>query len=213
MLKRIHVRGYKSLSDVEVGLQQLTLLFGPNAAGKSNFLDSLQLLSNLAKSRTVNEAFDPPYRGKPLESFTVGDGGLQGLVERERLVFSIEADLYLSEGVVDSVNRQIHEMRRPSTTPRPDDGGNIPTYVRERNLRYRVEIEMLPRSGVLRVTDEYLAALNARGQVSQSRRAFIERNGEKIHLRWKAKHIRRITIGVWTTRFCQCPIIPPITPI
>ena len=183
MLKRIYIKGYKSLSDVEVQLQNLTLLFGPNAAGKSNFLDSLQLLSNLAKSRTLNEAFDPPYRGKALESFTVGEGGLRGLMERERLVFSIEADLELSNSVVDSINRQIHEMRRPSTTPRPDETGSIPSYIRERNLRYRVEIEMLPSSGILRVSDEYLAALNNRGEVSRSRRAFIERNGEKIHLR------------------------------
>ena len=39
MLKRIHIRGYKSLEDVEVHLSRLVVLFGPNAAGKSNFLD------------------------------------------------------------------------------------------------------------------------------------------------------------------------------
>ena len=96
MLNRIHAKGYKSLQDVEVKLSPLTLLFGPNAAGKSNFLDSLQLLSKLAASQTLNEAFDPPYRGKPLESFTLGEGGLRELMEQERLVFSIEADLRLS---------------------------------------------------------------------------------------------------------------------
>ena len=50
-------------TDTEVRLAPLTLLFGANAAGKSNFLDSLQLLSKLATSRTLKEAFDPPYRG------------------------------------------------------------------------------------------------------------------------------------------------------
>ena len=35
MLKRIHIKGYKSLSDVAVELEPLTVLFGPNAAGKS----------------------------------------------------------------------------------------------------------------------------------------------------------------------------------
>ena len=183
MLKRIHIQGYKSLADVEVQLTPLTLLFGPNAAGKSNFLDALQLLSNLATSRTLNEAFDPPYRGKPLESFTLGERGLIGLVEQERLVFSIEADLELSNTVVDSVNRQIKEMRRPSAGPRADEPSKGSVFVRERNLRYRVEIEMLPRSGFLRVTDEYLAALNVKGLPSKSRRAFIERQNDKIHLR------------------------------
>ena len=40
MLKRIRVAGYKSLQNVEVQLNQLFVLFGPNAAGKSNFLDA-----------------------------------------------------------------------------------------------------------------------------------------------------------------------------
>ena len=182
MLNRVHIKGYKSLLDVEVRLKPLTLLFGPNAAGKSNFLDALQLLSSLATSRTLSEAFDPPYRGKPLESFTVGDKGIGGLLIEERLTFSIEADLRLSDAVVESVNRQIQEMRRPSGTVHPEDT-NPRSAVRERNLRYRVEIEMIPRSGILRVTDEYLAALNRHGEVSGNRSPFIEQMGEKIRLR------------------------------
>ncbi len=67
MLKRVHIKGYKSLADVAVELESLTVLFGPNAAGKSNFLDALQLLSKLGTSRTIKDAFDSPYRGKPLE--------------------------------------------------------------------------------------------------------------------------------------------------
>ena len=181
MLQRVHIKGYKSLADVEVRLEPLTLLFGPNAAGKSNFLDALQLLSGLATGRTLNDAFAPPYRGKPLESFTVGESGISGLVGKERLAFSIEADLHLSDWVVDSVNRHIQEMRRPSGGRSPETASR--PAVRERNLRYRVEVEMLPRAGILRVTDEYLAALNAKGETAGNRRPFIDRQGEKIRLR------------------------------
>ena len=183
MLKRVHVRGYKSLHDTEVRLAPLTLLFGANAAGKSNFLDSLQLLSKLATSRTLKEAFDPPYRGKPLESFTVGEQGLKGLVRQGRLALSIEADLRLSDAVVEAVNRQIREMRRPTGGDQSEHGANGSARVRERDLRYRVEIEMLPQSGILRVTDEYLAALNSKGEPTGKRKPFVERNGERIHLR------------------------------
>ena len=183
MLKRIHIRGYKSLEDVEVNLSRLVVLFGPNAAGKSNFLDALQLLSKLGTSSTLREAFDPPYRGKPLESFTIGDGGIKGLLEQERLRFSIEADLSLSDTVIKAANRQIREMRRPSGENGLNEGNRGPAPVRERELRYRIEVEMLPQSGVLRVTDEYLAALNARGEPNSKRKPFIERQGEKICLR------------------------------
>ena len=183
MLKRIHIRGYKSLEDVEVSLSRLVVLFGPNAAGKSNLLDALQLLSKLGTSRTVKEAFDPPYRGKPLESFTIGPKGIKGLLEQERLSFSIEADLSLSDAVVEAVNRQILEMRRPHGEGESKERSKLPARVRERDLRYRIEVEMLPRSGVLRVADEYLAALNSKGEPTGKRKPFLERQDERIHLR------------------------------
>ena len=119
MLKRVHIEGFKSLADVEVHLEPLTVLFGPNASGKSNFLDALLLLSKLGTSRTLKDAFEYPYRGKPIESFPLGKTGIEGLVEQERLVFSIEADLELSEAVVYGVNRQIRKLRGSSGPRRP----------------------------------------------------------------------------------------------
>ena len=183
MLKRIHVRGYKSLEDVEVRLPQLVVLFGPNSAGKSNLLDALQLLSKLGTSRTLKQAFNPPYRGKPLDSFTLGENGIRGLLSRQRLSFSIEADLSLSDTVVEAVDRRIREMRHPNGDSGSRVRSKIPARVRERNLRYRIEVEMLPRLGVLRVADEYLAALNSKGNPTGKRKPFLERQDERIHLR------------------------------
>ena len=183
MLTRIRIKGYKSFHDVEVRLSPLAVMFGPNAAGKSNLLDALQLLATLGTSRTVKEAFDSPCRGKPLESFTIGEGGIRGLIAQERLTFSIEADLHLSDAVVEAVNREIREMRRPGAEGQAGEAGKALARVRERDLRYRIEVEMLPRSGILRVADEYLAALNNKGDPTGKRRPFIERQGEKLHLR------------------------------
>ena len=177
MLKRVHIRGYKSLADVDVCLPQLAVLFGPNAAGKSNFLDALQLLSKLGTSKTLKQAFDPPYRGKPLESFTFDERGIRGLLSQKELSFTIEVDLRLSDGIVEAVDREIREMRP----------GRIISRVRERELRYRIEIEMLPSSGVLRVADEYLAALNAKGDPTSRRKPFVERRNDKIHVRFEGQ--------------------------
>ena len=213
MLQRIHIRGYKSLHDVEVNLADLSLLFGPNAAGKSNFLDCLQLLSKLATSRTVKEAFDPPYRGKPLESFTFGEDGIKGLLQRERLAFSIEVDVRLSDGVVDAVNRQIREMRRSGggeqgsgKTAKP--GG----AVRERNLRYRIEVEMLPRSGILRVADEYLAALTERGKPKATRKPFLSRVGDRLHLGLEGQAHPRYYDRYLDHSILSLPLYPPHYP-
>jgi predicted ATPase len=189
MLKRVAIKGYKSLADVEVELEPLCVIFGPNAAGKSNFLDALQLLSRLATSRTLKEAFQPPYRGTPLESFTFGANGISGLLERESLSFTIEADVELAPPVVEAVNQQIQEMkRRPKEEPDHNGAdGKQSAFVREKYLRYRIEIEILPRAGILRVANEYLAALNAKGAPVGGRRPFLERMEDRLHLRMEGQ--------------------------
>ena len=182
MLKRVHVKGYKSLADVEVELEPLVVLFGPNASGKSNFLDALRLLSMVGTSRTLRDAFDSPYRGTPIESFHMGREGIEGLSAQERLAFSIEADLRLSESTLTAVDRQVRDMRGSARRPASRNADRQREAVHAHNLRYRIEIEMLPRSGALRVADEYLAPLTTRGEPSR-RRPFLERQGDKLLLR------------------------------
>jgi len=190
MLKHIEITGYKSLVDVQVDLQPLVVLFGPNGAGKSNFLDALQLLSRMAISPTLKAAFEPPYRGKPLESFSFGDEGIPGLLGRESARFSIQADVELSQAVVEKVNRQIREMKptRPSESGNGSggDSSKLP-FVRERNLRYRIEVEILPRMGILRVADESLTALNSQGEPTRKRKPFMERIDNRLHLRMEGQ--------------------------
>ena len=185
MLKRIKIQGFKSLADVEVNLEFLSVLIGPNASGKSNFLDALHLLSRIATSRTLREAFAPPYRGKPLESFTFGKGGVASLLEREKVSFRMEVDVQLSPSVIASVNQQIQAM---NGTPAPKKNGGSPLpLVREKNLRYCIEVEMLPAQGILRVADESLVALTTKGKRKRNRKPFIERVGERVYLRMEGQ--------------------------
>ncbi|MCP4112130.1 MAG: AAA family ATPase [Desulfobacteraceae bacterium] len=138
MLKHIKIQRYKSLVDVDVSLNSLCVLFGPNAAGKSNFLDALQLLSRIGTSRTLKDAFEPPCRGKPLESFTFGNNGIKGLLDRETASFSIEADVELSDSVTETVNRQIQEMKKSGTSSETSNSGKLQSFVREKYLRCRI---------------------------------------------------------------------------
>ena len=190
MLKRIKIRGYKSLVDLELDLKPLSVLVGPNASGKSNFLDALQLLSRMATCQTLEDAFEPPYRGHPLESFTFGDEGIKSLMEKESVSFSIEVDVQLSNAVVESVNRRIQEIRE--TTAKSTQNVDKPVsdrrvLVREKDLRYRIKVEMLPEFGILRVADEYLAALTDEGQPKQNRKPFLERIRNRLHLRMEGQ--------------------------
>lgn len=185
MLRRIKIQGYKSLVDVEVHLGYLAVLIGPNASGKSNFLDALHLLSRIAICRTLREAF-AQHRGYPLESFTFGPEGIKMLRQQEKVSFCIEIDVQLSPTFVEKVNLQVQKMKPTPTTDVQDKGRSASKRllpVREENLRYRIEIEMLPKQGILRVADEYLAALNAKGELKQNRKPFLERVGDQILMR------------------------------
>ena len=85
-------------------------------------------------------------------------------------------DVRLSPWVIDTVNQQIRETRAPN-----------PALVQEQFLRYRIEVEILPKSGILRVADEYLAALNSRGEPTKKRKPFVERVQERLHLRMEGQ--------------------------
>lgn len=46
MLKRVHIKNFRCLRDVELELEPLTILVGPNASGKSAILDALDASSS-----------------------------------------------------------------------------------------------------------------------------------------------------------------------
>lgn len=51
MLRRLRVKNYKSLRNLDLRLNDLNVLVGPNAAGKSNILDCLAFLSEQARGK------------------------------------------------------------------------------------------------------------------------------------------------------------------
>ncbi|MBA3545583.1 MAG: AAA family ATPase [Nannocystis sp.] len=67
MLTRLEVDGFKSLRDFSIELEPLTVLLGPNDAGKSNILEALALSSRLAV-RSPEDALKQG-RGRALDQF------------------------------------------------------------------------------------------------------------------------------------------------
>ncbi len=209
MIKRVHVVGYKSLADVEIDLRGLTVIFGPNAAGKSNLFDALALLARMATRKTLREAFEE-HRGLPVEAFHFGDEGLSGLMREGAARFSIEVDVELSTDVIDTVERRIHLMQDSAHSEAGDQGAR--RRLQERLLRYSLTVELTPATGFLRVVDEQLVALNKDSTVTQRRAPFISSHDNKLRLRLEGQaHPTYHDIGVDYTLVSQ-PLYPPHYP-
>jgi predicted ATPase len=187
MIRRVKIQGYKSLKDIEIELQPLTVVIGPNAAGKSNLFDALGLLSRAVTSRNLVEAFKG-HRGAPLEAFYYGDKGLKGLLSRSTVEFTIEVDVELSPEVIGTVEERIREMRE-GLTEGSSSAEPSRRRVTESRLRYTLTVQMAVESGYLRVMNERLVALTRDGRVKDphARKAFIESVGNRLRLRWEGR--------------------------
>src|SRR6266404_146894 len=92
MIKEIRLENWKSFPKATLYLDPLTILIGANASGKSNVLDALDFLSQVAQGEEIaailqSDPKAPTFRGgaewaalKPEQSFTV-----EVLIEGEEL--------------------------------------------------------------------------------------------------------------------------------
>ncbi|GIW94557.1 MAG: DNA recombination protein RecF [Pirellulaceae bacterium] len=93
MLKKLTVKGFKSLADLSIDFPRFAVLFGPNAAGKSNLLDAILALSRLGTERTLADALSDPIRGRQIEAFSFPPEGLAALLASSQARLELSADL------------------------------------------------------------------------------------------------------------------------
>lgn len=131
MITQIEIDGFKTFREFKVELAPFQVIVGPNASGKSNLFDALQLLSRLASADLLS-AFKG-LRGDVHELFTKGRKG--------KLRIRIAADLLVDSNI-------------------QDEFGNA-VQLSCRRLRYEVEISLIKRGTQeqLRVTYEALTSI------------------------------------------------------
>ncbi|MFQ5823668.1 MAG: AAA family ATPase [bacterium] len=181
MIKRIKIKGYKSFKELSLELKPLTVIFGPNASGKSNFLDALYILSRAVKSKNFKEVFEG-HRGLPLESFYYGDEGYEGLLKKSNLQFTLEVDVEISHIIKKKVEEIVLAKRKGINSQ-----GLSKQIITEPLLRYRLKIEALTETGYLRVMDERLCAIKPNSEENKKRTPFLEQKGDRIHLRMEGQ--------------------------
>lgn len=113
MLTRIEINGFKTFDDFHVDVGPMLVILGPNASGKSNLFDAIQLLSMLAATdlRTAVKGL----RGEPHELFRRRSHGSS----TSKMSFAVELLLH----------------------PKASDPWGTPVEIRHSRVRYEVEIE------------------------------------------------------------------------
>jgi predicted ATPase len=175
VIRRLVARGYKSLRGADIALPApLAVVMGPNASGKTNFFDALALLARLGVQPSLEQAFGA-HRGRVVEAFAFGPGGVAEALTRDSLAFQLVADVELSDAVVRETEEEIDRQRSGFAEAKPE---RAPRVV-ERLLRYALTVEYRPRERRLAVSDESLVALGRGGELKESRAPFLSRVGEQ----------------------------------
>jgi hypothetical protein len=79
MIKKVSFRNFKALRSVDLSLERLTVIVGPNASGKTSILQGLYYLSRLATIGPENFRNESPH---PFDLYSRGgSGGLEVAVE------------------------------------------------------------------------------------------------------------------------------------
>ncbi len=65
LLEELRLPAFKSFRNATLPLRDLTLLIGRNGSGKSNAIDGLQVLANLAEGEDIRDAIDGGRRDSP----------------------------------------------------------------------------------------------------------------------------------------------------
>jgi len=198
MITKVKVDGYKSFKNFELKMRPLMIIFGPNASGKSNLFDALNLLARLITEKNVKDAFSY-HRGLPLESY------FRGKDENEEVphIMEFEVDVKLTDSIIKEIEKEIAEKRRGLSLE-----GIERCYVKEKYLKYNLKIE-ITSTGEVRIVNERLAALKANGELKKSRAPFIETVGNKIRLRMEGKaRPVEYDIGLDHTIISERPYLP-----
>ncbi len=72
MIKRLKIKNFKSFKDIDVKLGNFNVIIGANASGKSNFINAIKFLRDIAKSG-IEKAIDGQKGIRYLQNFNLGN--------------------------------------------------------------------------------------------------------------------------------------------
>ncbi|SFD75779.1 AAA family ATPase [Massilia yuzhufengensis] len=158
MLNRVHIKGFKSISDANISLGRVNVFIGTNGAGKSNLLEAIAMLSSSFEGGIDYERL--ARRGARLSSPEIFRSSLKN---KERLkTFSIEAEM--GEMVYSSQVTSVSKFNYHSESLVSKDGAKL---AGRSNVGAR--IDGVPLKGKLDPTKSIIAPYRAFGEDASAR--------------------------------------------
>ncbi|MEH2125516.1 AAA family ATPase [Nostoc sp.] len=130
MLSKLKVQHYKSLFDIEVNLELLTVFIGPNGSGKSNICEALFVLSDFLERLISNtDAHELiPFFAKSLIAVNTNQQKIESKFwqgKQDYLFFQAETDSNLESEEFNDISIHIDYPQRIVSISRLDYFGNL----------------------------------------------------------------------------------------
>jgi predicted ATPase len=93
MLKRLHLKHFKSFREAELTLGPLTILVGANASGKSNIREALRFLHGVSRGYTLAEIFGEKWGDQGVLEWRGIRGGAQEVTYRHAPSCSVAMEM------------------------------------------------------------------------------------------------------------------------
>lgn len=184
MILRLYIDGYKSLRRTTVKFgPALSVIYGANAAGKSNLLDALDFLARCTREDSILQALQAHRGSRALRPLPTQWFFTLGAEATSKMIF--EVDFELRQSTVDSVNQELEERETRERLSRAY------TRVSQSRLRYRLVIEYLKDKRLLQVVEESLAPLTAEDKVHVTIVPYARLSDNKEHLSVKLERQSR----------------------
>ena len=176
MILRFRIKGFRSFASAEIPLKALSIVFGPNASGKSNTFEAMRLLQAMAAHPTLSDAITG-QSGTALEAFRLPESGLYSLLAQKTISLTLEADVQLSSHTISFVESMVRDAGTESSRRK----------VTEKFLSYSITVEFETASGHLEVKDECLRAIRRDGKKRPGREPFLLKTAEGIKARMEGQ--------------------------
>jgi len=127
MIRKVRIRNYKSISDVEVELGKLTILIGENSSGKSSILEGINIFFKMADSNNRMR----------LEEFIVHEvSHYNELVHKRQVQLPMLFDIQ-----VDLNDNEYNGLLKMAQSLPNDDTGSLSNFNIIQSLGYRFEFK------------------------------------------------------------------------